>query len=159
VKYSGGKITVWGMITPHRLGRLICIDGNLVKELYVDVLQDDFLGTLNDLELNPRDYYFQQDNDPKHMARIVTAWFEENHIDILLWPANSPDMNIIEHVWAHLDRQVRKRNPLPSNIKELWVALQGKWVKMGEVFIKKLYNSMPRWITALIKAKGGSTCY
>jgi hypothetical protein len=131
VKHGGGKITVWGMITPPGLGRLVRIDGNLVKELYVDILQDDFLGTLDDLELDPRSYYFQQDNDPKHTARIVTAWFEENHIDVLPWHANSPDMNIIEHVWAHLDCQVRKRNPLPSNIEELWVALQEEWVKNG----------------------------
>jgi hypothetical protein len=77
VKHGGGKITVWGMITLHGLSRLVRINWNLVKELYVNILQDDFLRTLNDLKLNPRNYYFQQDNDPKHTARIVTTWFEE----------------------------------------------------------------------------------
>jgi hypothetical protein len=39
------------------------------------------------------------------------------------------------------------------------VALQEEWVKMDEVFIEKLYDSMLRQITALIEAKGRSTHY
>ncbi|CAK5267780.1 unnamed protein product [Mycena citricolor] len=159
VKHGGGKITVWGMITPHGLGRLVRIDGNLNKELYREILKDDLLGTLDDLDLDPRDYIFQQDNDPKHTARIVTTWFAENHIAVLPWPASSPDMNIIEHVWSHLDKKVRKRKPLPSNVEQLWTALQEEWARIDEGYIESLYDSMPRRIRALIAAKGGNTSY
>jgi hypothetical protein len=125
VKHGGGKITVWGMITPHGLGRLVRIEGNMHKELYREILQEDFLGTMDNLELDVHDYYFQQDNDPKHKAGIVTKWFEENNIDVLPWPASSPDMNIIEHVWHRLDQMaLRRRDPLPQNLEQLWVALQ-----------------------------------
>jgi hypothetical protein len=57
------------MITPHGLGWLVRIEGNMHKELYRGVLQDDFLSTMNDLELDVHNYYFQQDNNPKHNKR------------------------------------------------------------------------------------------
>jgi hypothetical protein len=144
VKHGGGKVTVWGMITPHSLGRLVRIQGNLQKDLYRDILQEDFLGTMDDLKLDVCNYYFQQDNDPKHTLHLVTTWFEENNIDVLLWAPSSPDLNIIEHVWHRLDRMVHARHPLPQNVEQLWVALQEEWAQMDEGFINHLYESMPR---------------
>jgi hypothetical protein len=95
VKHGGGKVTVWGMITAQGVGHIVRIEGNLNKELYCKILQDDVLGTYHDLHLDYHDYYFQQDNDPKHTAKIVQAWFLKNHVDLLPWPPNSPDINII----------------------------------------------------------------
>lgn len=106
VKHGGGKVTVWGMITAQGVGRLVQIEGNLNKELYRDILQDDVLGSYSDLGLDYHAYYFQQDNDPKHTSKIVQAWFRENNMDLLPWPPNSPDINIIENLWDHLERRI-----------------------------------------------------
>src|ERR1700759_4476372 len=101
------------MITARGVGRIVRIEGNLNKELYRDILQDDVLGTYREHHMNWGSFYFQQDNDPKHTAKIVKAWFEEKNVDLLDWPPNSPDINIMENLWDHLDRQVRARKPLP----------------------------------------------
>lgn len=70
------------------------------------MLEEDFLGTLDNLELDHRDYFFQQENNPKHTCQAATTWFEENGVDVLPWAASSPDMSIIEHVWDHLDHMI-----------------------------------------------------
>ncbi|EPQ49997.1 hypothetical protein GLOTRDRAFT_8300, partial [Gloeophyllum trabeum ATCC 11539] len=54
---------------------------------------------------------------------------------ILLWPPSSPDMNIIEHVWDHLDRMVHACDPLPWNKQQLWVTLQEEWKAIGMDYI------------------------
>ena len=41
----------------------------------------------------PDQFVFQQDNDPKHTSRIAKKYFEENEIELLDWPAQSPDIN------------------------------------------------------------------
>jgi hypothetical protein len=150
---------VWGCITAEGLGRICRVEGIMDAKLYTEILNDDVLGTLKDLGIKKKDIYFQQDNDPKHNSRLARDWFAAKHVDKLDWPPNSPDMNIIEHVWHHLDKLVRTRDPLPSNLNELWLALQEEWTHIEMDYIEKLFESMPRRVEALIKARGGHTKY
>ena len=159
VKHGGGKVTVWGMITSHGVGRIVRIEGNLTGVLYREILEDDALGTFSDLGLDPSDYYFQHDNDPKHTAKIVKEWFTEKGIDLLDWPPNSPDISIIENLWDYLDHQIRKRNPLPTSEATLWEALQEEWYKIPNDYIASLYQSLPDRVAALVSAEGNATRY
>ncbi|KAJ3540571.1 hypothetical protein NMY22_g4234 [Coprinellus aureogranulatus] len=59
LKHSSGKVTVWGMIMWEGVGRLVHIYGNLNSQLSWEILEDDALGSFTDLNLDPRDYYFQ----------------------------------------------------------------------------------------------------
>jgi hypothetical protein len=68
-------------------------------------------------------------------------------------------MSIIEHVWDHLDKRVRKRLVKPSNKEELWKALQEEWENMDIQFIRNLYLSIPHHLKALRNARGSYTKY
>ena len=68
-------------------------------------------------------------------------------------------MNIIEHVWDQIDHLVRSHDPLPCNCDKLWEALQEEWENFPQEALDKLYESMPRRVTALIAAQGGNTKY
>ncbi len=61
----------------------------------------------------------QHDNARPHVARICTQFLEAENIPVLAWPAYSPDMSPIEHVWDALDRRIRQRVPVPANIQQL----------------------------------------
>ena len=127
--------------------------------LYSEMLDDKFLGTLRDLEINKKDIYFQQDNDPKHTSNLATDWFWKKKVDKLEWPPNSPDMSIIENLWDYLDRKIRLRSPIPTNLNQMWAALVEEWGNIENDYIEKLYESMPRRVAALLEAKGGHTKY
>ncbi|KZT36960.1 transposable element Tc1 transposase [Sistotremastrum suecicum HHB10207 ss-3] len=75
------------------------------------------------------------------------------------WPSNSPDMNIIEHVWARLKTLMNNRIKKPANVDELWEALKEEWENLDNKFIKDLYDSLPRRVAALDIAKGFHTKY
>jgi len=80
-------------------------------------------------------------------------------IDRMAWPAQSPDLNPIEHLWDHLDRQERRRNSLPTSPAGLAVALQDEWGRIRLEVHRNLITSMPTRVAAVIQAKGLHTAY
>ena len=67
----------------------------------------------------------------------------------LPWPAQSPDLNPIEHVWDRLEKGIRQRKTPPKNIHELTVAVEEEWLKLDSNFLENLVESMPRRIKAV----------
>ena len=77
-------------------GPFINIDGRFVKEKYLDILQNNLIPWIDEVYGPNESVYFIQDNSPIHTARIIRAWFAENpRIQVLPWPARSPDLNPI----------------------------------------------------------------
>jgi hypothetical protein len=80
-------------------------------------------------------------------------------MEILPHPAQSPDLNPIEHVWMKLKVRINEREEVPKNVEQLWEALQEEWAKIDMEFINNLVHSMPDRVHAVYSAKGGPTKY
>ena len=104
---------------------------------------------------------FQDDNCPIHTAKCVTEWFDEHDSEVehLPWPAQSPDLNIIEPVWGLLEARVRKRFPPPRTRAELVTVLQEEWLKIPLQTVQDLYQSFSSRVAAVLAAKGTRTRY
>ncbi len=100
----------------------------------------------------------QHDNAWPHVARISTQFLEAENIPVLAWPAYSPDMSPIEHVWDALDRRIWQRVPVPANIQQLHTAIEEEWTNISQATINNLINSMWRCV-ALREANGGHSRY
>jgi len=157
-KHGGGGIMVWGCFVNNLLGPLVVIEGNINAKSYIDLLNQHLLPFLSNLE-RPNEYTFQDDNATVHRARVVTKWKEENLLSSLSWPAQSPDLNPIEHAWDKLERAVRTRKLHPRTIEELSIYLKEEWLKIDPNYLQKLVESVPRRVEAVIQKKGNSTNY
>jgi hypothetical protein len=107
---------------------------------------------------------FMQNNAGIHRSRAVAAFHQEHHITTIRWPAYSPDLNPIEHLWWVLKKRMYKLYPQYNNysksqeewdgfcgtLKECWRGIPGK-------LIKRLIMSMPRRLAAVRRAKGWQT--
>ena len=103
----------------------------------------------------------QQDNDPKHTANVIKNYLqrkeEQEVLEVMVWPPQSPDLNIIESVWDYMKRQKDLRKP--TSTEHLWLVLQDVWNNLPAEFLQKLCASLPRRIDAVLKANGGHTKY
>ncbi|GET02902.1 transposable element Tc1 transposase [Rhizophagus clarus] len=68
-------------------------------------------------------------------------------------PAQSPDLNLIEHLWDVLERKVRAHKPHPKNIRELMVVLEEKWNNIEPEILINLVDSMPRRVQAVLDSR------
>jgi hypothetical protein len=77
------------------------------------------------------DTVFQNNNVRIHAAGTVQSWFEEHEGELqhLIWPAQSPDLNISEPLWSVLETRVRNRFPPPTSVKQLEDALKKNGMK------------------------------
>jgi transposase len=79
-------------------------------------------------------WQFQQDNNLKHTSCIVKLYLESHIPKVLEWPANSPDLNLIENLWGIVKTNVKKRTP--QNLDELELFLKEEWDAIPEIQLK-----------------------
>ncbi|GFW43035.1 transposable element Tc1 transposase [Trichonephila clavipes] len=100
-----------------------------------------------------------QDNAHPHVAKTVRGFCSAQHMQLLPWPAYSPDMSPIEHVWDLVSQRLAS-DPRPAASKDkLLLGIQTMWNSLPQADIQNLFDSMLRRIAALIVARGGCTKY
>jgi hypothetical protein len=158
-KGGGGKMLLWGCVTNEGVGDLSWIPGTINSEKYVDVLQSYVLQSWDYYGLDRRKLIFQHDNASVHAAQVVKNFLNKSNIDVLEWPPNSPDLNIIEHVWAHVNRELDRYKERPTDMDELWERVQDIWTHIPLEFIQELYRSIPRRVEQLYRRRGKHSDY
>jgi hypothetical protein len=164
VKFGGGNVKVWACFSWHGPGYITMIDDTMDSALYKQILQEELHLSLEEWNLGHGDYIFQHDNDSKHTARIVQDYLESIHLTeeegtLLMWPAQSPDLNPIEHMWAEVKRRLASYPEYPSSHGELWERIGREWYSIPREFCQNLIKSMPRRLAAVYRAKGRTTRY
>ena len=133
-----------------RTGRRPGING----ETYVQILKDHVVSPLIRENLT-----FQHDGAAIHGCKVVKDWISEEQIPVLIWPASSPDLNLIEHIWAHMKRTIFKKFPGSRPRENMIEILQQVWDEIHQDMLDSYFHSMPARVQAVIKAKGGPTRY
>ena len=73
---------------------------------------------------------------------------QDSQIPVLLWPAYSPHINLIEHLWDYLKRKIHALDL--QNIGELQAALLYEWDAVPMDYVRKLVGSMRRRCTVVV---------
>ena len=118
-RFGGGSVMIWGGIIGRKKTNLIVVQGNLNAQGYINqILQPEAVPFLQ--RHGPA--ILMHDNARPHVARICRQFLNRNNVNLLPWPAMSPDINPTEHIWDYLGRKVQARGNA-QNLRDLENAL------------------------------------
>ena len=139
------KLHVWAGISRRGPTKITIFEGIMDSEFYTfSILNDNLVPFI--AETFPDGHRFQQDNDPKHRSLMARNFLEEHNINFPKWPAQSPDLNPIEMVWAQLKRYIAKMEPRTKD--SLIECIQTFWevamtVEQCNNYIDHLFKVVP----------------
>ena len=154
--FGGGSVMVWGAFSMYGKTPLAKISTRMNSTKYTEMLQDCLILFTDDYM--DGDFVYQQDNASIHVSRQTKAWFEEKEIDLLEWPARSPDLNPIENFWGVMARKVYVGGRQFSTVEELEVQIRNVWREIQLNLFEALINSMPNRLFELVLRKGKQIC-
>ncbi|KAK7109840.1 hypothetical protein V1264_013818 [Littorina saxatilis] len=123
-RFGGGSVMVWGTgwISTRLRTPLYHVVGNLTGIRYQnEILQPLVVPALQ--AIGPR-AILQDDNAHPHRSAAVNTFIQQVRVNRMLWPANSPDLNPIGHMWDELCLRVQQHHPPPANLGQLLQWLQ-----------------------------------
>ncbi|GFU00523.1 transposable element Tcb2 transposase [Trichonephila clavipes] len=158
VRFGGGGVLVYGGIsTDGRTYLYIIRGGPLTARRYKDEILRPivipYAAAIGD------DFILMVDNCRPHRANLVENFLFKEGIVRMEWPACSPDMNPIEHVWDALGRRVACRQPPSQTLQELGRAILEEWDRIPQLVINSLIDSMPQRCSTLLAVRGNHTPY
>jgi hypothetical protein len=135
------RLTAWGGIS--RRGRTLStvVEGTIDSAEYCSILSKCLVGKS---PFSDRPWLLQHDNAPAHTSRATKQFLVKKRIKTLDWPASSPDLNPIEHLWKWVKDEIEKARP--TNLKQVAAEYRKAWTRitvgMCNRYIDKIYSTM-----------------
>ena len=152
-KFAKG-VMVWGAIARNYLSRLIVCSCNVDSAEYQQILsQSNFIEDMNIMH-GPAQWYFMQDGAPCHTAQKTLAFLATKCKILPGWPANSPDLNPIEMIWAILKKRLARRScDSTGDLLQMLIAL---WQEITTDTVNALVESFRKRLELVILVNGES---
>ena len=147
---------IWGCICWYGVGTLTCITGNIFSEKYKTILEDNIWPVIA-RHFPDNEYLFQGDNAPVHRSAVFQEYKDKNNLKSTSWPAQPPDLNIIENIWLLYilkEKWLTSRHCVIYINEDLFWEINKIWMDIPPCFIQNLYLSIPNRIMSVIHLKG-----
>lgn len=155
--FGGGSVLIWGAFSYNGKTPICIITTKMNSIKYTELLEDALIEHSDDISCP--DWIFQQDNAAIHTSSYTKEFLRSHNVDVLDWPACSPDLNPIENLWGLMARRVYQNGRQFHDVAELKTAIKEIWAEISIETLRKLTESMPNRLFHVIRNNGSHTKY
>ena len=141
-KSGNALLSIWGMVSSIGRSPLVRITGTLDQFKYIEILKQ-HVTPFEDRHTNAYiGFMYHHDGCGPHRAKRVAEFLHLNLINVLSRPAQSPELNPIENVWAIMKRRLRMQPKYLNTADELYERVSQIWNELPNSYFIKLSHSM-----------------
>jgi hypothetical protein len=149
------RLKEWEALKPHATE--VKVGGNhITQKYYTERLLPVYINAIQKARMQDHGpWLFQEDGDPSHGIRkpgLARKLKDDNWIENLTRPTQSPDLNPIEGIWNIIKQRLHRR--MFHSDEEIKEALQEEWSKITMTEIRKRITQIPGRCRHLIKTGG-----
>jgi len=151
------QVFVWGGISRRGSTPLAIFAGTMESDFfYNDILNNCLLSFI--AQKYPDHHRLFQDNDPKHTSQATAVFMQEKGINWWKSPAESPDINVVENIWAEMKFHIRTKVK-PDNQDQLIAGLREFWATVTVAKCNHYIDHIMTVLPEVVKVNGGPTKY
>ena len=148
---GGGEIMFWAgikgstLVGPYKVPEGMKMNSKAYCEILDRIL------------LQRKSLIFRHDNALTHKAKYTTKWLKGHSFGedkIMVWPANSGDLNPNEYLWTIIKRRVYQDGRQFPSSADLWKWVEDAATSITPVDVKTLTSSVDSRVTKILKTSG-----
>jgi transposase len=151
------QVMVWGSIARDFKSSLMRVDEHLNADQYVAMIAASGVIELMNARHGQTGWVFQHDLASPHRGKITRQFVEPLCLTLLSefhWPANSPDLNVIENLWAILKRRMATQDSETADGR--WEQVRTAWDNITFDEINHLVDSFDSRLQGVMVLHGES---
>lgn len=158
--FGGGPLMVWGAFSSCGVSSLCFVDERLNAVRYCEILEQYLLNfAFANHGTEPGAFKFMHDGARPHTANYTKDYLASIPIEVIPWPACSPDVNPIENLWGYLTQIVYADSRHFQTKEQLKGALVNAWDSIPQQELDALNSSMRQRCIKLLQGNGKAIKY
>ena len=148
------QVMVWGAISMGYKSPLLCFRETCTQDSYMELLARHGIFEGLDQIYGYKQYLFQQDNAPPHVARRTLEWLENKVYLLTDWPPHSPDLSPVEMMWALAKARIDTSDVRTA--ADLFHKVEVVWNSIPKETVDNIVSSFEARLRAVCTLRGDS---